>query len=317
MAKPYLFHIGYAKTGTTWLQTHYFTRREAGFAFVRERKANTPGGIGGKAPGRYIIEKPLFDYDPPSVRCTVDELFATDLAAGLTPVISNEQLSGSPPAGGWLAKEHAWRLVSSFPDAKIFIVAREQRAMIRACYMQYLRAGGCMSLREYMAGPEDGQLPQPDLYYFRYDGLLRHYLELYPRNQVLCLPYEIFRDRPAEFLATLDGFAGVATCQALPLSHRENARDGMLQYPIWRWLNPLVHRRSLNGRSPYAMNFLHRPSRLVLKKLSPLLPKSWDRALLRRWERQIDAATAGFYEESNRRLAQLIGFDLGSLGWRV
>jgi len=29
------------------------------------------------------------------------------------------------------------------------------------------------------------------------------------------------------------------------------------------------------------------------------------------------AATAGFYEESNRRLAAMIGVDLGAFGWRV
>lgn len=317
MVAPYLIHIGYAKTATTWLQTYYFTRREAGFSFVRERKARIPNGIGGKSPGRYIMELPLFHYDPPAVRKVVDELFAADRAAGLTPAISNEQLSGSPPAGGWPASEHAWRLASSFPDARILIVVREQRSMIRACYMQYLRAGGTMSLEEYMAGPKDDQLPQPDLHFFRYDALLRHYLKLFPRDQVLCLPYELFRDRPAEFLSALDTFAGVLPAKDMPLSQRKNPRDGMLQYQMLRWLNPLVHTRSLNGHSPYAMSFLHRPTRRVLRKLSQLVPRSWDRKLLSRWERRIEAKTAGFYEESNRRLAQLIGFDLGSLGWRL
>jgi hypothetical protein len=317
MAPRYLIHIGYGKTATTWLQAYYFPRREAGFAFVRERKANIPGGIGGKSPGRYIIEKPLFHYDPQEVRREVDEHFAADVAAGLKPVISNEQFSGSPPAGGCLAKEHAWRLASSFADARIFIVVREQRAMIRSCYMQYLRAGGVMRLGDYMGAAPDGQVPQPDLHYFRYDRLLQHYLDLFPGDQVLCLPYELLRDQSSEFLARLDGFAGISSSQGLPVSQRENAKDGMLQYLMWPWLNPLVHRRSLNGFSPYAMNFLHQPCRLTLKRLSRLTPASLDRRLLRRWERRIEAATAGFYEESNRRLSELIGFDLGSLGWRV
>ena len=50
---------------------------------------------------------------------------------------------------------------------------------------------------------------------------------------------------------------------------------------------------------------------------SRLTPRAWDRRLLSRWERQIEAKTAGFYQETNRRLAAHIGYDLGSLGWRV
>jgi hypothetical protein len=317
MAAPYLIHIGYSKTATTWLQEHYFTRREAGFAFVRESKATVSGGIGGYSPGHYIIERPLFHYDPLVVRREVDELFAADLAAGRTPIISYEQLSGSPSAGGWPASELAWRLASSFPDARILIVVREQRAMIRSCYMQYLRSGGTMSLGQYMAGPKDGQVPQPDLHYFRYEGLLRHYLSLFPRSQVLCLPYELLRDRPAEFLAALDAFAGVTPARNLPLNRRSNATVGMLEYLIWRWINPFVHPRSLNGPSPYGLDFLRRPVKRALRQLSRLLPRSWDRMLLSRWERQIEARTAGFYEESNRRLARLIDFDLRQFGWRV
>jgi hypothetical protein len=317
MAARYLIHVGYAKTATTWLQTYYFTHREAGFAFVRETKRTISGGIGGKSPGRYIMEMPLFHYDPLAVRREVDELFAADLAAGLTPIISNEQLTGSPPAGGWPASEYAWRLASSFPDARIFIVVREQQAMIRSSYMQYLRAGGTMHLDAYMAGPKDDQVPQPDLHFFRYDGLLRHYLSLFPHSQVLCLPYELFRDRPREFLAALEAFAGVTPSQDLPLTRRPNARDGMLQYLIWRWINPFVHPRSLNGPSPYGLIFLRRPIKHAMRQVSRLPPKSWDKKLLRRWERRIEVKTAGFYEESNRRLGELIGYDLRQLGWRV
>lgn len=317
MSGSYLIHIGYAKTATTWLQTHYFTRSDAGFAFIRETKRTVPGGLGGKSPARYIMEKPLFHYDPAAVRREIDALFAADLAAGRTVVISSEQLSGSPPAGGWPASEFAWRLAATFPEARILVVVREQQAMIRSCYMQYLRGGGTMGLKGYLAGPKDDQVPQPDLHYFRYDALLRHYLSLFPREQVLCLPYELFRDRPAEFLSALDGFTGVPPLQEPPLGHRPNARDGMLQYLLWRWINPFVHPRSLNGPSPYGLIALRRPIKHAMRQVSRVPPKAWDRRLLRRWERQIEASTAGFYEASNQALAELIGFDLGSLGWRV
>ena len=305
MVAPYLIHIGYHKTGTTWLQRHYFSRREAGFALLRE-------------PGHLIYEQPLFHYDPPAARRAVDELFAADVKAGLKPVISCEQLSGNAASGGWHAKEYAWRLASGFPDARLLMVVREQRTMIRSSYLHYLRRGGGMSLRDFMVAPQDPRVPQADLYYFRYDGLLRHYLELFPREQVLCLPYELFRDRPAEFIAALDAFTGAALPgQTLPVGRRENAREGMLQYPVRRVINPLIIRNSVNGRSPYAMTFFQFRTKQALNFLARQAPKAWDRALVRRWERQIEETTAGFYEASNRVLAEMIGIDLGPLGWRV
>jgi hypothetical protein len=317
MAARDLFHIGYQKTGSTWLQTHYFTRRDAGFAFTRERKT-VPGGIDGLPPGRYIFGQPLFHYDPLAVRRAVDAFFAADVAAGFRPVISNEQLAGNPASGGWQAKEYAWRLSSSFPDAQIFLVVREQRTMIRSCYMQYLNAGGGMSLRDFMVAPQEKAMPLPDLYFFRYDRLLRHYRELFPRDQVLCLPYELFRDRPAEFFATLDAFAGATSpTRELPVKRRENPGEGMLQYPVRRMLNPLIVRSAVNGRSLYAVKGLQNLSKRGFRFIGRHTPKAWDRPLVRRWERRIEETTAGFFEESNRALSEMIGIDLGQLGWRV
>lgn len=317
MTVHYLIHIGFHKTGTTWLQRHYFSRRDAGFTFMREREGWVAEGIEGRSPGRYLVEQPLFHYDPAASRAALDGLYADDIAAGLIPVISSEQLSGNPINGGWQSKEYAWRLAGSFPEGRIFIVVREQRTMIRASYMQYLRSGGGMSLHEFMCAPQDTNVPLPDLYYYRYDRLVEHYRTLFGAQQVLCLPYEHFVSQPADFTERLRVFAGARPVLDLPFLQRENQGRQMLQYPLWRWINPLVKRESANGRSPYAVGPLLRPARFALRNLASLAPAAWDRALVRRWERQIAEATDGFYEASNRRLAEFVGLDLGALGWRL
>ncbi len=317
MSARYLIHIGHHKTGTTWLQKHYFPRRDAGFAFQRERDGWVAEGIGGRSPGRHIIEQPLFHFDPAATRQAIDGLYAADIAAGLIPVISLEDLSGNPISGGWKAKEFAWRLSSAFPEARILMVVREQVAMIRASYMQYLRAGGGMSLRDFMQGPRDLNAPLPDLYCFRYHGLLEHYRALFGGENVLCLPYELFRRDPADYLERIRAFCGAAKLSDLPLDAVENPGAAMLQYPVWRWINPLVKRDSANGRSPWAITPLLRPTRFALRHLAGLAPRSWDRALTRRWERRIARASEGFFEASNRRLAELTGCDLAALGWRL
>lgn len=313
----YLIHIGYHKTGTTWLQRHYFSRRDAGFAFMREKDGAVPEGIGGRTPGRFLLEQPLFHYDPAASRAALDAFFAKDIAGGLQPVISSEELSGNPISGGWKSKELAWRLAAAFPDARILIVVREQVSMIRACYMQYLRAGGGMSLRDFMVGPQDYNAPLPDLYYYRYDHLVAHYRDLFGAQNVLCLPYELFLRDGAGYIERIRAFAGASPVADLPLDQRENAGRQMLQYPVWRWINPLVKRDSANGRSPWAVNWLRRPARFALRNATRLAPAAWHDGLTRRWERCIRQETEGFFEESNRRLAALCGHDLGALGWPV
>ena len=316
MSSGYLLHIGYHKTGTTWLQKHYFPRRQAGFAFMREQEGFVEQGLEGKTPGRFIIEQPLFHYDPARVRALLDEHFAADTAQGLMPVISHEELSGNAISGGWRAKEFAWRLASSFPEARVLIVVREQRTMIRASYMQYIRAGGGMTLADFMHPGPDPNVPQPDLYYFRYDGLLALYRELFPQDRVLCLPFELFRDRPQEFLARLDAFAGAPPDATLPTDQRENPGTDMLRYKALRWFNPLIKRNSANGRSPYASDFLKRCLYKTLR-ITRHLPARWERRYVEGWDSEIERTTLGFYEESNRHLGQMIGYDLGQFGWRV
>ena len=315
--RPYLIHIGYHKTGTTWLQRHYFSRRHAGFAFSRECGRTVTGGIEGMTPGRFITDQPLFHYDPKATRAAFDRYFAADIAVGLTPVISYEELSGNASSGGWRSKEFAWRLAETFPEARILIVVREQRTMIRACYMQYLRAGGAVTLRDFMMQSSDPNVPQPDLYYYRYNGLVELYRKLFSPEQVLCVPFEWFRQRPREYLDRLDAFSGAAPDLALPVEVVENPGRDMLQYPLARLLNPLMRRNSANGRSPYAIPFLNVWGPNALRIMGRMAPAAWDRALVKRWERTIESCTAGFYEESNRCLGELIGFDLRQFGWRV
>jgi len=317
MTMSYVIHIGYHKTGTTWLQRHYFSRRSAGLAFHREREGLVPDGIDGRTSGRYICEQPLFHYNPKRARAALDSFFSAEIAAGLTPVISYEELSGNPISGGWRAKEYAWRLAESFPEARIIIVVREQRTMIRASYMQYLRAGGGMSLRDFMVPSPDPNVPQPDLFYFRYNGLLQLYRDLFSTERVLCLPFELFRDRPREFLARLDSFTGAEPDAALPIDVVENRGSAMLQYPLLRVVNPLIKRDSANGRSPYAMTIFKSRTQRALRALGRMAPRKWDRAVLQRWERQIEAQTSGFYEASNKALGEMIGYELGQFGWRI
>src|SRR5215218_3471564 len=86
-----LLHIGYHKTGTTWLQRHVFRNAEAGFSFVGKPKALRLA----------FVDLSPFGFEPEAVRKDFQPGIEQAQARNLVPVLSFERLSGSPYAGGY------------------------------------------------------------------------------------------------------------------------------------------------------------------------------------------------------------------------
>jgi hypothetical protein len=114
-----LVHIGYHKTGTSWLQH-----------FVFEDPASGYGSVGHRAPThllrRLVGEHPLH-YDRTAMRRDFERLIRKVEAQGLLAVVSLERLSESPYSGGNDSREFADRLHDALPNAGVLIVIREQR----------------------------------------------------------------------------------------------------------------------------------------------------------------------------------------------
>src|SRR5687768_14246983 len=120
-----LIHIGYHKTGSTWLQRHLFN---TGTGF------STP--VNKHVARQKIVEPNALDYDVETTRMFFESAFEVAIEHGQVPVISCERICGSPHGGGYDSKEIADRLFETFPKAKILIVIRQQQAMILSTYNQ-------------------------------------------------------------------------------------------------------------------------------------------------------------------------------------
>lgn len=299
-----LIHIGYHKTGTTWLQKRLFAREDLGFRRLSLSKKRSD-----------FVRVHDFDFDPEVYRREFEPQLARCAAEGRVAVISHERLSGNPHSGGFDSRTLADRLAQVFPDARIFVVIREQRAMILSAYAQYVRAGGLCSLRGYLAPPRDHRLPMFRLDHFRYDRLIAHYQKRFGREHVLVLSYERFRADPAGFVEDLCRFAGVTPPASLSTGRVENRSLGPVALGMQRWLNPFVVRDSLNANSPWAIPALRGPTRLLVRGIDRVSPAAWNARVRRRWEARVDAVTAGRYEVSNRATESLTGLDLTALGY--
>jgi hypothetical protein len=337
-------HIGFPKTGTTWLQESILPR--------------VPGVVALGKP--YLVDARYedllnrftgcqeFDFSPERMRAEFQELQernARHFGLESQRLISFELLSGELYAGTD-AKQLLDRIHRTFGEVKILITIREQKAMVESLYRHYVAGGGGLHVREFLYKVTS---PTVDIFgtrhlflKLRYDRVIEYCYELFGRENVRVLAQEgIARDR-AGFLDAYFGFIGVAVPQAAKINREvRNASLSYLGTCVLRPINQVISTplsdspllRSLGSRYYGFVRRVFRPldervfagllggRRFVTKKKKWWLVRVAKRALPRyrkdddraRICDEIDRA----YAASNRRTVELTGLPLEELGYCV
>lgn len=306
MAMGPIVHIGFHKTATSWFQLHVYPR-------VR---------------GHRVVDRPLvrrallggdaFNFHADAARA------ALGVGAGEGVILCEEDLSGVLHNGvvsGYVAKEVAARVRAALPDARVVIFVREQGSAALSWYLQYLREGGTASLRRYLF-PElyrhlghDRPFKVPRFCWSQLDyaGLVRRYDDLFGRDRVVVLPFELLRRDRAALLARLGAALGVELPDPGPARANEAYRRGLL--PLVRTAN-LFTRRSVVDKAA----LLHLPYWYTVRKalferlnrLAPLGPPPRPHTAL---DVPTRAWIAQRFWRCNRYLAERTGVDLAELGY--
>jgi hypothetical protein len=313
-----LIHIGYHKTGTSWLQRYLFGRRDRGFAPIAPEN-----GLTLKQSAKFLSHYFVYDEDgkllspfksrADEVRALLPELLPGEAKV---PVVSAERLSGNPHSGGFDSKTIAARLAEIFPDGRILIVIREQASMILSTYFQYLKIGGTAPLRAYLTQAYDGRLPGFGPTHLEYHRLIDHYQGLFGRDNVLVLPYETFRNDAQAFVAALADFAEAEVDAALEYDAEPNKGHPRLVEYRTRFLNPLICRSSVNSYSALALPNAVKPARWLRQAMANVLPAAAERRFVDKLRAEIKETIGDRYADSNARTAALIDVDLKAMGYR-
>ena len=311
-----LVHIGLHKTATSWLQENLFTRMELGFygpAESRKRRAlvkNVGHFLVADESGHLINE---WEFDARAVRASLASFEARE---GLWPVVSYERLSGHPLSNGFDRQMICHRIKAVFPKARILICIREQRAIILSNYVQYLRNGGWNTPEAFLNHRPDGRQPTTTLKFWEYHTLVSMYYNVFGRDSVLVLPYELFAREPHAYIRQISNFVGLPTPNDLPVKQIVNLRRAHVSSYYFRLLTPLGRSTSANGHFPsskagkalnhWVKNFLDRA-----------VPKSWEESTRKNLERRVKQCVGDHYRASNRATQQLTGLDLEAFGYLV
>lgn len=301
-----LVHIGYHKTGTSFLQRRVFCDESSGFSMI----AGSPQGE-----GPVFVGRNPFGFDAQAVRDDLMPKIRQAHARNLVPVISYERLSGSPYAGGFDSRQTADRIVQTLPEARILIVIREQASMLGSIYKQYVRRGGAAALEQFVSPPLGGASGMPTFRFdfYEYHRLVGYYQRLFGVENVLALPYELLQNQRQDFFARIGGFLGMPA--ATPKDKKLNSSPSALALAFKRQANRLVVRDGLNPAPLMEI----RGSNPVLLKACRRIDRSAPTELLegyeRLWRRRVERKVGKRYAESNAITSELIGIELRELGY--
>ncbi|HEX8282928.1 MAG TPA: sulfotransferase [Pyrinomonadaceae bacterium] len=194
----HLIHIGYPKTGSTFLQAWFERHPEFRYA---------PGGLSGFH-NVYEVARP--DETPYKFYVTSFEGLSTphayagevrlDFGGARAP--RDERVKDNQRAVCSL-------LASLYPHSRVLVMTRGFRAMILSAYSQSVRMGARLHLAEMCRELAD-RLRDDARHYYDYDYLIKLYVEAFGAENVLVLPYELLRDDQAKFLAALEARLGVS-----------------------------------------------------------------------------------------------------------
>lgn len=311
MALETLIHIGYHKTASTWLQTHILDNPETLLKRFFSKKDIRD----------FIVLPHSLDFNSQSVKTHHLKLMekavtAENLSEDTISVVSSERLSGHPHSGGYDSKEIADRLKSCFPDAKVLIVIREQKSAISSCYLQYVKYGGTCSIKDYVNPPKRG-LPVIPLFkfeHFDYVKLIQYYRNLFGKDKVLVLPYELFKDEPQKFYTQILEFSNAKRLKKVPYGKITNKRLSYLTSKFARQANKLFVKTTLNPSAP-SSEYLSNNIISLFMILDRLVPKFIRKACDRILDKYIESQVSDRFLEGNKELQKIVNIDLSEYGY--
>ncbi|MCS6779615.1 MAG: hypothetical protein NZ555_07930 [Geminicoccaceae bacterium] len=287
-------HPGFVKTATSTLQRHVFPHHpEIAFLGLPAPTAELEWAI------RHLCQadSTLFEAE------RVAEVFAQAAAAAPPErllLVSYENFALHESKDRGLVAD---RLVRLFPQARILFTIRRQEELVTSWYLTKLRVRikrkAWIPFEEWYWS-ERREPHRSILDDLRYARTIEAYIELFGRERVHVVPFELLRREPAAFAHACAQALGVAPepFARLLAGKRENAAMSQTYFDFWRRFGHLLPRRLVRKWARRMPMHQGPPVRIALPEA-------------------IRVDIGRLVAEDNRRLAASTGLDLAGLGYTL
>ena len=287
-----IVHIGYPKTGTSWLQTCIFPF-VAGYKMVSRNQILTR-----------LIRPEDHEFDAAEFVNHLSEQYGDKI------IISHEDLLGNVvkwESRGRHAQQLAMRLHQSLPGSRIVIFIRYQIDLLASLYSEYVKSGGTYYPRQYFStATTDARFKERSFNFelFDFHHTIHMYEELFGRENVSVFLYEDLIQYSERFIMYFLDRLSIELHSSVFSPRKVNARLNRYLLNCHRWANHFTRKNI-----PCKRYFLNIPkwygfTRLVTEKLNNtklFRKKPGSCELL---GEPLVAQIARYYSSSNVRLAE-------------
>lgn len=294
-------HIGYPKTGSTFLQQEVFPLLND----INYVDFHTCVQL-----FQDVIYLDDLDFDTAKWQKEF-----TAISENSTSLFSQEALTGAPFTYKGLNRSRIVGRLKQLGFTKIIITIRNQEDMLDSLYRQYVYQGGVMKFKDFlnMDGKWNHYIRAFNLDYLKYDRLIKLYFEQFGKANVLVLPQEMLKSDREGFLKKVMDFIGTEPPD-VALNKRSNESMSNLSTHLLR----LINHFTFNSQRPNQL-LSNRIGTKPIKKLfqailDPYFFKFFsnkDSYLKERYRKQL----ADYYAQSNKELDEITDLNLSDFGY--
>lgn len=272
-------HIGFPKTGTTYLQQYIFNQID-GLQFIYNNTVLD------------LFNQIINDDDTILKTKFIQAQFYKLFENSDINLCSYEPLTGQHQLSGFVNRSIIARRLKSFGFHKIIISIRNQYDIIESTYKQYIKTGGLLKFNEYFDFEQNQKRPNFRLAYYDYDSICQLYSSIFGKENILIIQYEQINTKP--YFESIFNFTGLPF-QKLKTQFYANKSISKNKTKLQRLTNRFSL-SSLPSNMVFGKPLNKRTIHFILKKL-PELTK--EKSFLK--DRHLEIIN-NFYKKSNAML---------------
>lgn len=296
-----IVHIGYPKTGSTFLQKVVFPSL-TGLEYIDFHTCVKLF--------EDIIYLDQFDLD---LRKTEEAFLRYQ---GNKSLFSQEALTGAPFTFKGLNRSEIPARLHALGFNKVIITIRNQVDIIDSLYRQYVYQGGVMRFKDFLNldGKWNHYLRAFNLDYLKYHRLIIKYIELFGRENILILPQEILKDNAGGYMKILGEFLD----EKIELDRNKGANESLTNAStnLLRFINHFT----FNSQRPNQL-ITNKISTKTIKKIFQVIIDPYLFSVLSKKRSYLNSVERSwiidYYSQSNFELDKLVDYNLSEIGYKT
>ena len=292
-------HLGWGKSGTTWLQSQLFNQKKVFKNFDKYRLHN-------------LVDPNWGIYDEKNVKKVFIDFIEGAGRSGLNTCISSEGIIGSLRHKPEVHETMMYRIGRVYEgEKKIILFIRNHADILSSLYIEYLETYHNITFQKFLK-----KFHYQIRYLYAYSDRIRFCQNLFGVENVFVGALEELSFSPNSLKNRLENFVG-KDLDDFDMQIKPNSKPSYLAYERTRWVTPFWVRNIHNFYHRYFIRESKKPSTFILNKYRNSISKNIserEELLFRSYlKKEIDNVHKEFFKRDAECLSEIIDLDINNI----